>query len=395
MDRAIRVCVCGFSMYHIPLAARAVAEICPELAPRLSADLPEPQGLANAFPEIPALRLLATSGQGCRLIQPFGGPEQPVEDLERTLAEHPLLLFYDAVQSFTPAVLERFDRVIYLHRGVCDLYAADTLARFHLLGKDAQRGERDHFLRANAVKAAQFWNFQTLGFRCLAQRLPVHFLDFDALAADRARVLSGLATFLGRPAPAPSSVARLLDRTGLPPEFAKPGLGELILPRDVRDTLVRYCGDGTDSPGMETALSWDQRNSLHFLSGRSRTDHVVVHIPARSGSTRLPGKNIADLGGKPLMAWTILLARRVPGVHRVIVNTDDPEYAAIAREYGAETPFLRPKNISGEMAAISDATEYLAHYLEQDADLYAQIAAMPRRHGSCKDTTCRHSGADC
>jgi len=97
---------------------------------------------------------------------------------------------------------------------------------------------------------------------------------------------------------------------------------------------------------------------------------VIVHIPARSGSTRVKKKNIREVGGLPLMAYSILLAKQLPQVDRVIVNTDSEEFAAIAREYGAETPFLRPSELSTEKAAISDAGQYLKTWLLENEAVY-------------------------
>lgn len=84
---------------------------------------------------------------------------------------------------------------------------------------------------------------------------------------------------------------------------------------------------------------------------------TVVHIPARSGSTRIRDKNIREVCGLPLMAYSIRIAKALPGVDRVIVNTDSPAYAEIARQYGAETPFLRPRDIS-----TSESNPYWAYY---------------------------------
>lgn len=77
---------------------------------------------------------------------------------------------------------------------------------------------------------------------------------------------------------------------------------------------------------------------------------AVALIPARSGSKRIPHKNVARLAGHPLLAYTICAARQSGVFDRVIVSTDSEEYAAIARHYGAETPFLRPPEISGDTA---------------------------------------------
>jgi len=69
-------------------------------------------------------------------------------------------------------------------------------------------------------------------------------------------------------------------------------------------------------------------------------------VPARSGSKGIINKNIKLLNGHPLLAYSVRAACLTKGIDRVIVSTDSEEYAAIARKYGAETPFLRPKEIS-------------------------------------------------
>lgn len=74
---------------------------------------------------------------------------------------------------------------------------------------------------------------------------------------------------------------------------------------------------------------------------------TLAIIPARGGSKRLPGKNLAALGGAPLIAWTITAARDA-GLSRVIVSTDDPAISAISREWGADVPFMRPSDLAGD-----------------------------------------------
>jgi CMP-N-acetylneuraminic acid synthetase len=73
-------------------------------------------------------------------------------------------------------------------------------------------------------------------------------------------------------------------------------------------------------------------------------------IPARSGSKSLPHKNIRLLHGKPLLAYSIEHALAAKLVTRTVVSTDSEEYAAIARQYGAETPFLRPTELAGDLS---------------------------------------------
>ena len=72
----------------------------------------------------------------------------------------------------------------------------------------------------------------------------------------------------------------------------------------------------------------------------------VALIPARKGSQRLPGKNIMDLNGHPLIAYSILAAEKSSVFDRIIVSTDCPHIAEIASAYGAEVPALRPQKIS-------------------------------------------------
>ena len=77
---------------------------------------------------------------------------------------------------------------------------------------------------------------------------------------------------------------------------------------------------------------------------------VVALIPARAGSKRLPGKNVRRLAGHPLIAYTIAAARQSGVFSDVVVSTDSPDYAAIARHYGAEVPFLRAQQLAGDLS---------------------------------------------
>ena len=73
---------------------------------------------------------------------------------------------------------------------------------------------------------------------------------------------------------------------------------------------------------------------------------VLAVIPARGGSKGIPRKNIKDFSGFPLIAYSIAAAKQSQLVTRVIVSTDDAEIAEIARQWGAETPFLRPEEFA-------------------------------------------------
>ncbi|PAW77378.1 MAG: acylneuraminate cytidylyltransferase [Verrucomicrobia bacterium Tous-C9LFEB] len=77
---------------------------------------------------------------------------------------------------------------------------------------------------------------------------------------------------------------------------------------------------------------------------------IFAFIFARGGSKGLPGKNVRPLGGIPLIGHSIRTARACSGVQRIIVSTDDNEIARVAREQGAEVPFMRPAELASDTA---------------------------------------------
>lgn len=87
-------------------------------------------------------------------------------------------------------------------------------------------------------------------------------------------------------------------------------------------------------------------------------------IPARSGSKRVPDKNIRPLAGHPVLAYTITAAIESGIFAAVIVSTDSERYAAIARHYGAETPFLRPAELAGDRSPDVDWVEHALKRLQ-------------------------------
>jgi CMP-N-acetylneuraminic acid synthetase len=93
-------------------------------------------------------------------------------------------------------------------------------------------------------------------------------------------------------------------------------------------------------------------------------DDILVLIPAKGGSTRLPRKNIRLLGGRPLLAWAIDSARSAMVSDRVVVSTDDQEIASIARDCGAEVPFLRPAELSQDPAGVVDVALHALEWHE-------------------------------
>lgn len=98
-------------------------------------------------------------------------------------------------------------------------------------------------------------------------------------------------------------------------------------------------------------------------------DHqrVVAVIPARGGSKTVPGKNLRDLAGKPLIVWTLELAASIPEIDRVIVSTDSAEIALVAHEQGAET-YLRPASLATDTALVLDAVLDLSLRLGEEGE---------------------------
>lgn len=93
---------------------------------------------------------------------------------------------------------------------------------------------------------------------------------------------------------------------------------------------------------------------------------MLVIIPARIGSKGILDKNIKLLGGIPLVAYSIIVAKMIPSVTRIIVSTDSQKYADIANNYGAETPFLRPSEISGDHSTDYELFKYTLKWLEEN-----------------------------
>jgi N-acylneuraminate cytidylyltransferase len=94
---------------------------------------------------------------------------------------------------------------------------------------------------------------------------------------------------------------------------------------------------------------------------------VIAVIPARGGSKSIPGKNIRPLQGKPLLAWSIDVAKHVSEIDRIIVSTDDDEIASVGREYGAEV-YTRPAHLATDEALVIDALKDLLARLESEGE---------------------------
>lgn len=101
----------------------------------------------------------------------------------------------------------------------------------------------------------------------------------------------------------------------------------------------------------------------------ARPKKIIAIIPARGGSKRLPDKNIRNFSGRPLLTHTIALARQCRSIDRVVVDTDSPRIAAIARRAGAEVPCLRPAHLATNTSLMIDT---ILHTLDRlvKADRY-------------------------
>ncbi|NOU20948.1 MAG: pseudaminic acid cytidylyltransferase [Methyloglobulus sp.] len=99
----------------------------------------------------------------------------------------------------------------------------------------------------------------------------------------------------------------------------------------------------------------------------------ICVIPARGGSKRIPGKNIKDFCGKPIIAWSIDVAKASGLFERVLVSTDDAEIAKVARSLGAEVPFMRPAEIADDY---SGTTEVIGHASQWALDQGWPVSAV-------------------
>lgn len=105
---------------------------------------------------------------------------------------------------------------------------------------------------------------------------------------------------------------------------------------------------------------------------------VLAIIPARSGSKSVADKNIRPIGGKPMLAYSILHAKESGAVSRVIVSTDSPQYAEIAREYGAEVPFLRPAEYATDTALDIDVFLHALRHLRDKEGYLPEMVVQLR-----------------
>ena len=102
----------------------------------------------------------------------------------------------------------------------------------------------------------------------------------------------------------------------------------------------------------------------------------IAVIPARAGSKRIPGKNIRLFYGKPVIAYSIEAARKSGVIDRIVVSTDDENIASIAREYGAETPFTRPPDLSDDYCPTVPVIRHAVTWAENNWGEVGQVCCI-------------------
>jgi pseudaminic acid cytidylyltransferase len=99
-------------------------------------------------------------------------------------------------------------------------------------------------------------------------------------------------------------------------------------------------------------------------------------IPARGGSKRIPRKNIKPFGGLPMIAWSIRAAIKSNCFDRIIVSTDDAEIASVAKEHGAEVPFVRPANLSDDHTGTIPVIAHAIDWQNEDGELATEVCCI-------------------
>lgn len=99
-------------------------------------------------------------------------------------------------------------------------------------------------------------------------------------------------------------------------------------------------------------------------------------IPARGGSKRIPRKNIKPFGGLPMIAWSIQAAAKSGCFERIIVSTDDPEIAEVAKAYGADVPFMRPAELSDDRTGTTTVIAHAIDWLQQRAQVATEVCCI-------------------
>ena len=103
---------------------------------------------------------------------------------------------------------------------------------------------------------------------------------------------------------------------------------------------------------------------------------IFALIPARAGSKRLQNKNLRELNGKPLIAWTIEAALESAIADYLLVSTDSSDIAAVALDAGAQVPFSRPDDISGDNASTFDVIQHAIGWLQKSGESFDYLLLL-------------------
>lgn len=382
--------LCGISLFQLslPLALLRHALGRAPLEPDAGGGAP-PASYRDFFPGLRRCTLVSSPTHAITASTPFRDDHRRVPEPSSLLEQQDILLYCDNPSPWHMDFYRQAQGLVLVLR-----HPVDAIAACGLLDQAMSPGRTAFSVESVRELCAQhfprflpFWNAHTSGFLALAGRLPIHVLRMEDLATDLPGTCAGLLDFLAArgcatPRPQAPDLDSLVAAALAPRAYWEPVARSVAPPPDLADMVEKACGPVLAAAGYApeprtmpasaprapeaeaiAALPFPgayRNQALTFLRCRRLT---VVHIPARSGSKRIPDKNVTPLGGLPLLAYSILVAKQLRGVDRIIVNTDSADYARIARQFGAETPFLRPGAISGDNASIGDAEDFLLHHL--------------------------------
>lgn len=129
-------------------------------------------------------------------------------------------------------------------------------------------------------------------------------------------------------------------------------------------------------------IQWHEQQSLSLRPLLNNFDmkenNIVAIIPARGGSKSIPRKNIRFLAGIPLLAYSIAAAQKSKLIDRIIVSTDDEVIADLAKEWGAEVPFIRPKELASDTALDFPVMDHAVRWLELKEDYRSDVVVQLR-----------------
>lgn len=395
------VALCSFSLYTYPIALRLLGALSPEYLPRPERHSTVRSKIASMLPELVSYKRVWIDQLGCRESFPFEDRWSLVEDEEDFIRKQRVVLFNDIIWSHSLEFLARFDRVVLvvqeLHQSMIQISAAHIQCSF---GESPSPNSVKDYLKVNGQKMREYWNQQALGSMAVRDKIDLFILRLEDFERDPASTWFRLSKYLGLDSNQAQDWSKLTE--GLPPTVAgsclDPDLTALASEFEEISApaleLLGYCSKPgqrkathdvhEDMNVREAAIELLRRDGVEARYANQacclaskEAGITLIHIPARSGSKRLPGKNIAQVAGLPLIAYTIRLALKTPGVDRVIVNTDDEHFAAVAREHGAETPFLRPLALAGDTASVEDAENYaLRHFLVNESRPVAKFISL-------------------